>query len=653
LPPLTTTATRTGDRPATLDVVVAALAGWTLAANIVVIAHGDLNWLIRMGIPATALAIVLAFFGGRRVSDHRAQAPWGIHVRGGLLARVVAAALLPCLLAWSWLAFSVLTSAFLIAMIVARDGFAAHPESVWRTNRWVILMLCVAMATLALWVNRPDQDDAFYVGVAAFASSHPLEPLLAFDPMLVERTWPLIFPSYSFASYELLAAAIAHGLSLPAAAIMHIMLPPVFAALIVLALRDLAREISPGRATLTTVLGFALILILGEMPRSPAHFSFDRIFQGKAILLSVMIPYIYATTFRYGTASGSRRDLYLLGCAYVASIGTSNFGMLIAPMAGLTAALSCAVATGHLRRAANAAAPAALALPYLLWVLWQSHAGTAVSADPIETPGNVWLSVFGISGQYVVAGLILLGPALAPDARTRRLLATPLLLLFAVLLNPAVAPWIARHVTTPPVYWRVTWQTPILIYAAAALTFALTHPAGRNVTPRTRICILGVVMACGALALPATTLTSTDGMRWSFATLKTEPRADRAADVASHAMGSAGRLLAPDAVSSIVAMRENHPTLVSARGMYLYMLRDMIPADDYARRTRLFLLVTAGQGAPVDQIRNDLRELDVRVVVTNTGTPDSQVSEGVFAEMGWLPVSRVPGYTIWSRPERP
>jgi hypothetical protein len=63
--------------------------------------------------------------------------------------------------------------------------------------------------------------------------------------------------------------------------------------------------------------------------------------------------------------------------------------------------------------------------------------------------------------------------------------------------------------------------------------------------------------------------------------------------------------------------------------------------------------VTAGQGAPVDQIRNDLRELDVRVVVTNTGTPDSQVSEGVFAEMGWLPVSRVPGYTIWSRPERP
>lgn len=650
MPRLPHLATRAGHRPGILDVIVSALAGWTLAANIVVIAQGDLNLLGLIGLPAAALPVLLTFIRAHGSCVPAEPRIWGIRIPGGLPTRLTVALALPCLLTSSWLAFSILASAFLVAMIAARDDVTDVPATSRPNNPWMIPALCFVMSILALWVNRPDQDDAFYVGLAAFASSHPLEPLLAFDPMLVERSWPLIFPSYSFASYELLGAVIAHALSLPAVDVMHIMLPPVFAALIVLAVRALAREISPRHEVLTTAICFVLVLVLGEMPRSPAHFSFDRIFQGKSVLLSVMIPYIYATTFRYGTSRGSRRDPYLLGCAYIASIGVSNFGMLIAPVAGLTAALTCAIATGRLRRPMISAGTAALALPYLLWVLWQSHAGTAVSTDPIEPAGSVWLSVFGSHGRYVVGGLLLLAPALAPDARLRRLLATPLVLLFAVLLNPALAPWIARHVTTPPVYWRVTWQTPILIYAAAALTFALTRPGGRSITRRTRVCILGAATVCGILASPVTTLSRTGGMRWSFATVKTEPRATAAADAASRAMGSAGRLLAPDAVSSIVAMRENHPALVSARGMYLYMLRDKIPADDYARRTRLFLLVTSGQAVPVGELRADLRELDVRVVVTYAGTTESKVAQDAFAEMGWLPVSQVPGYTIWARP---
>lgn len=637
---------------------ISALAGWTIAANAAVLFHGNLRWLTGVGLVCAVVAILFArlpFLAatGEEVSGRR----WGYRLRASRWRIALFAFPISALLAFSWTLFWVAALAYLaLHMFIRRDEPAGDPPAEpASSDTWITAILMTAMALLALAVCRPDQDDAFYVGVAAFSASHPTAPLLAFDPMLIERTWPLIFPSYRFASYELLGSAVARALSIPAATAMHVVLPPIFSALVILSTKALGHAISPRRAWLVTLAVFLLTLLLGEMHRSPANFSFDRIFQGKAVLLSVVIPAIYALSFRYDSPQGSRRDLYFLSCAYLAAIGVSNFGMLAGPLAGVSAAVSLAAATGRCRRPLILGLLAMIPLPYLAWVAWQSHAGMALASEPLEPAGFVWRSVFGSRGQYLVAALLLLAPALAPGDRSRRLLAVPILILLSVFLNPLAAGWIAEHVTTPPVYWRVTWQAPVLSYAAAALAF-LIRPSPMPVGPDRHIrWILAAAIVAGmASLLPSNTLRAANGITWSFATVKTEAAATQAADMAAAEFPGDGRLLAPDAVSSILAMRELHPKLVSARGMYIYMLRSMIAPADYERRMRLVTMVNNDQPPAPDQLASDLATLDVRIVVTAVDSPQAQLTKTALSAAGWSISSASHSYLIWSkRPDGP
>ena len=640
-------------RPGIADYAIVSLAAWTLACNAIVFLHGTLLHLLFAGTLSVVAAIsLISRMAGR--PDHSfgldtSRQSWQLAWSMPRWVGVACALVIPILLNWSWIAFSTASLLLLLALVAWRlPEDTSPPIQADTAARWLLPIMAIAMAILALWVSRPDQDDAFYVGVAAFASGHPHEALLAFDPMLVERAWPLIFPSYRFASYELLGATLAWVTGMPAAATMHILLPPLFGALAVIATWELARVLAPARASTIVATVFVLTLLLGEMPRSPANFSFDRIFQGKAILLSVVLPYLFATSLRYASSAGTRRDLMLVGASYLAAIGVSNFGMLIAPMVGVTAACSALVAIGGWQRTLKLMLMALIPLPYLGWVAYQSHDGQALAAAALEPPFAIWHSTFGGAGSFIVASLLLLGPAVAPDSRLRRLLACPPIILLLILLNPLLAPLISHYLTTPPVYWRVTWQTPILIYAATALVFALRRgalPSGLRVA----VAIMAI-MSIWKL-LPTQTLRSDNSVQWSFATVKTDRNATIAADLAC-SLTAAGRLLAPDAVSGIAAMRESHPTLVSAREMYIYLLRGVIPAEDYQRRMRLDSMVNNGEPLPVQLLKQDLDALDVRTIVTQSSSATGNNALGSsLAEAGFTMAQRTPDYVLWTRRE--
>ncbi|WP_429197902.1 DUF6077 domain-containing protein [Luteibacter sp. W1I16] len=558
------------------------------------------------------------------------------------------AAAITALLGFSWVAFwAAAVSYFVYTARSARSLPDATTGSHERQWPWPLALMCIANALLALWVVRPDQDDAFYVGVSAFAAGHPGEALLAFDPMLVERSWPLIFPSYRFASYELLVAAIAHVSGMSAITITHVALPPLAAAAAILATYSLARELRIGAALVTTFVFMLLTVVLGETARSPANFGFDRIFQGKAVLLSVIIPSIYTFTFRCARHRQGRKDLYVLGCAYLAAIGTSNFGMLIAPIAGLTAAAATYGADRSFRRRSlEAGALALIPLPYLVWVAAASHAGSALANVPLESAGQIWTSTFGRYGQFLIAFTLLIAPALTRDRVTRRLLSIPTLIFLGVGLNPLLSAYIARFLTTPPVYWRMTWQMPVLIVSATAVAMLIGKVAIRNKQlPRNAIypCALLGISAMLLWLTQFSTWSKANGTSWAFAQPKLIPADADTAKIALHHAQPTGRILAPDNVSSIMAMTENHPPLVVARSMYIYMLRDLIPRDDYEKRMRLAMWVNGSADIDSAQLANDLGALDVRVVVRQKDTAATALREA-----GFTPVAESAYETIWA-----
>ena len=644
-----------------LAAVLVLFAGWTLATHLVVFAGGSLNTLLVVA-PCFQCIVVVAYLrllkrGGHRSSTIARKDPNGRSAdTGGLAtAALLAVCLVPAVLYLSWMAFWLASLAILVYCLARKGtlGLSASHAPV-RPRRWewvTVLCLSIAAVALTLAVSRSDLDDAFYVSAAAFTSAHPSAPLLASDTMHVEPTLPFAFPVYRFATFEVLAGGAAHVLHIPAMDVIYRVFPPLWAVVVVLSIFLLAQELMPRRWLALGIVSLLLILVLGECHRGVANFAFVRLFQGKAVYLSAIAPAIFYLTARYYSPRGTSADAFLLGCAQVAAIGISAFATLAAPMATVGALLSNGPLVWRGPRAKLWGGLAALAVPLPYVIAAAMQAGTSLSRFPVETPSQVWASVFGNSQQYLVAILLLAGPVLARDALLRYRLAVPLALLFAVYLNPWLSASISKYVTAPPLYWRVVWSFPVLIFAATSVCVL----AERVIEDRNRRPFLGVlsvvVLGLFALAAPLHTLRHDNGVTWHFAGRKIAARDYVVAEEAMRATGHGGRMLAPDAISGIVSRFEEHPTLVNVRLVYTMHLAPAMGNEGYRHRSVLWSFVSASQEPDQEAARTALNSLNVATVVLaqNSATP-GRIQ--VLKSEHFLRTETVNGYEIWIRKPR-
>ncbi len=455
-------------------------SGWTLATHVCVLLARNLKDLIHL-----APFVIIALFGiyvslknlnHTSLDDNKLLLSRHRNKNSGIRMPIALSLfIVPALLYWSWLAFWFI-SVFILCACLFSDISRNSQEYLRRDGNFsihenlIVGLFSIAAIILAYAVSRSDLDDAFYVAVSAFSSSHPESSLLASDPMLGDNDLPLLFPSYRFSSFELLGGALGYLLSVPAMDIYYIYQLPLWIIASIAANFLLTRELIPRHWFMAGAITLLFILLLGETHRSPANFSFARIFQGKAVFVSVVVPAIYYLTAKFFSKQGTNSDIFLLLCCQVASIGLSNFGMLAAPIAGFGAVMSNIPLALKVRRQRLYAALAVLfiPLPYLIDTAMQST-GSPVFNFGTESADNVWISVFGQNQQYLIGMLLLAGPVLANDRITRWRLTVPPLLMLAIYLNPWLSGFISNHLTTPPVYWRVVWSFPILVFSAVSL----------------------------------------------------------------------------------------------------------------------------------------------------------------------------------------
>lgn len=299
------------------------------------------------------------------------------------------------------------------------------------------------------------------------------------------------------------------------------------------------------------------------------------------------------------------------------------------------------------KRFAAAGVCALISLPYLLAVA-ASAQGSVLLQSPIETPWQVLRSVLGDHQIYLAAALLLSGPILARDAATRWRLAVPIGVLVLVYLNPLLSSWIATHVTTPPVYWRVTWAVPLLGGLGCGWVLVWTRAAETRGTSRYWIWA-AVVLLLLLIALPFHTLRSENRVSFgSWAQWKIQPSDLNVAQAAIALHQGEGRLLAPDEVAGVVSRMPHHPVLVNVREHYIALLGARIPQEAVAQRQVLHAWLT-GHIALRDRVVVDsaLNGLCVTTVVISTQlAKDWRMGFAMEAQR----LHTVNGYEIWRRP---
>jgi hypothetical protein len=648
---------------ALLDLFVVGFAAWTVVYHVCAV--------LRIGVPWAAAAWVLAlgpaaWFALARPKAEQpagvgangaAVAPAWLRVRGGrrrlqavlaanVASGVLAAALFaftsaPWVLVWLlWLVAAACALAWTTLRAPADREAPEAPPAGQPKRAWlepvVAFAWALGLAVFSLFLVGPDADDAHYVHLSSWIAAHGVFPLR--DVAFSDQVFPaLYFPPAS--SYEALVGTIGHATTIEAPAIVYLGVPPLASLLAVLALWRLLRTWRVPMVALALSVSVLFLLFDATQHNTLGAFFIGRMWQGKVLFLTILIPVLFALLHRYAERP-ARRSLGLLACAGAASVGLTTTAIFVVPIV----AIGCLapLALRSLRRAAaGLAATAGYPIAAGAVTLAVGGRNPDVYTDADVIPRNLVHLVLGADWLALLAVVALLAGPLV----LRRGVAGPMVAATVLLVGCLVAPRVPAvifHLTgLGRVLWRLTWVLP-----TAALIGALaTGLVGRGRSPLLRAlpaAVLGIaiVLAGRPLWSAAGELNVAGRPSWK------RPPGQIAAARTILAQARAGDIvLAPRPLSVTLLVISGEVTTVSPRGFYTAALKD-VPGAHVPERQLLqrFVAIADGQraGTPprAEAVRDALRAVGVDLAcIPKTAT----AARGVVESAAYVPAAETRG----------
>lgn len=612
-----------------LDGVVVVLATWTVVYHLCLV--------LRLGVQTALLAELVLLAGAaflfrsrvRRSVGQRAEEDLGAPRQGGrvqpLVMVTVGCAVLsalgmaisaPWVLVWPPFLLAALGGSWHAIGVVRRAGVrtprvrAPSADAPWGGRTGVVVLAwALALTVLSTFVVRSNPDDLFYLNVAQWVASRgefPLRDTLFSDLAYPMSNWP---PT---ASYDAMVGALAYLGGVKAATVAYVLVTPVATFLSVLALWRLLRSWQVVHVGVALSAALVFLLFDGTSSyASPGNLFLTRLWQGKVILLCVVVPLllVYALAHVQNPSRRSASRLFLGGTAAVALSTTALFLTPIIAAAGAAPLLlqrrwrAAMVGFGAMAAYPLGAATATV-------VLGGRSADDFASRrlfrfDPSWFGPEIFLTGF-VAAAGVLA--VLLGALLVPHPAAR--VTTGLLVLAtAVTFVPGVTDLGYDLVGLGPTLWRVSWVCTVGALVGVLVAWTGAHLRGlrqRWAAPAAAV-VAGSLLAAFGAPIWASETSSTFGAPWQW------KRGDSTRPVTEWLIetGSAGeRVLAPDPVSITVAVTTTKVKTVAPRDYYMDYLRED-PSFHFSERLALTDFVNHDGPWEPREVRQALGVLDV------------------------------------------
>jgi len=498
-----------------------------------------------------------------------------------------------------------------------------HPPSQvpGRVETAVVLAWTVGLAALATFTLRPNPDDLYYVNLSQWVAEHGTFPLR--DTIFADLTYPMSnWPPV--ASYDALIGAVAHLAGTRAGDVEYVVVPALATTLSVLALWRLLRAWRVQRVAL--VISVALVFLLLDGTSSygpPGNLFLTRLWQGKVILLCLLVPTLLVHALRH-VERPSRATGLRLALGGVASVGLSTSAIFLTPLIAFAGAVPLLP-----RSRARAAAGFGLMAAYPLAAGIATKVLGGRSADDFGARRQFRFdpSWFGheifLTGPIAALAVfsVLVGCLLVP-VRAARITTAVLVLATGLVLVPG-ATRLSYDVTgLGPTLWRVSWGCTVAALVGLVLVAGGTwlHRRYAEARPRQRWSVgIAVTVVLGLLVASGSPIWAGDtGNQWQ-APFHWE-RTDGSRYVAARVIQSVGPgrlVLAPDSLAITIAVTTTDVKTVAPRDYYLHYLRDV---PSFHSRERLALVDFANEVGPWRQqeVSRALRVLHVDVACLAT-----------------------------------
>ncbi len=566
-----------------LDAVIVLLATWTVVYHAALLL--DLPSDVALAIEA-ALLVVIAMVdvrgrskpGPRALPSEGLEAgPWTashldhrhalVAVGAAVLAAVSMALDVPWVITWvSWLVAGVTG-----VLAVCRSGSRPAATSAappGRLESWFALACALGLAAFSTVTLRSNPDDLYYVNLSQWVAAHghfPVRDTIFADLDYPMSNWPPL------ASYDGLTGALAHLFGLRAGDIVYVAVPPLMTALAVLALWRLLRAWRVRHVALA--LGFGLLFLLVDGTSSygpPGNLFLTRLWQGKVILLCLLVPTLLTYALQHVERPTSRSLVRLLACS-AAAVACSTTAVFLVPLLALAGVAPLA------RRAPHRAL-----LGFVAMAAYPLAAGVATlaldgrSADDFADrrqyrfdPSWFGHAVFLTDLLALLAVLAVLTGCLLVPHPAARLTTALLVTANGITFIPGFTRLAYDVVGIGPTLWRVTWGCTVAALVGVAVSFLWDR------APGPRVAIAGTAALALALATFGRPIWLADTSTSLVAPFHWQ-RSGEARDVVAWILGRDRpdqRVLAPDGLAITLAVTSTAVKTVAPRDYYLSYLR--------------------------------------------------------------------------------
>jgi Family of unknown function (DUF6077) len=651
-----------------LDGVVVVLATWTVVYHVCLVTR--LGSTSAVVLETVVLAVTVGALRRRPSStslvSKGAVPPSGTPtdvgdsgaVGRGLLAVTTAAALVAAIAmalaaAWAfvwipWLVAAVAGSLWAGRWLVRHPRPASTPPPVGEGWTGVgVLAWALGLGLWSLWTLAPDPDDLFYVNLSEWVARHgefPIQDTLFSNLRYPMSNWPPV------ASYDGLIGVVARLTGAHAATVEYVVVTPLATFLAVLALWRLLRAWRVGHSF--WVLSTALVFLLfdGASYASPGNLFLTRLWQGKILLLCIVVPVLLAQGLRY-VERPLRSRVPPLALGGIAAVGLTTTGIFLVPI--LAVGVMAPLALRDRSRAL---------LGFLALALYPLAAGAVTLAIGGRAPDDFgsrrsyrfdasWIGsqiLFSHLVGFVVVVAMLLGALLVPHPEAR-LTSGILVLATGYVFVPGAMRASYDLSGLGPTLWRISWAASVAALVGVLAGHGLsrvTQPVLRRRsglrswqrwdTPLACLVVMGLLAGFGR---PIWSAESGAEIRSPFHWQRSYSSRHVAAAIL--AVTSPGDLvLAPDPVSITIAVTTTDVKTVAPRDYYLDYLQD-VPSFHYRQRLKLVRYVNDDIPGHVPGIAEDLDLLRVDVACTLAGDEDRS---DTIAAAGFRPLLTTPYY---------
>lgn len=337
-------------------------------------------------------------------------------------------------------------------------------------------LITFALIVLTVFFYRSDADDSFYVSNAAlFQQSAIVNP---YDSSFGIKTLGTV-PMYDFQIWETLIAFIGRVFHLEAVSLMHTFLLPILLIFSASAYLMLGKTLtgSSKKAAIFYAAVTLFHLMGGYAIYSEGSFLLSRLWQGKSIYLTIVLPVTISVLLKNSEKRQKFLPVMLLGCILAGmalnptSLYVIGFQILFMTVAAAVVKKKPAFFLDILPSVAAAAAFCLMI--YLRTSVFRGQIEASSSAGSTFV-WDTWKSFFGQGKWYLVLLAISLVIIWIRGNEKARLyfIYTPLVMALA-LWNPVSGKFVAENITKISTYWRVLWLIPVGTSIAYAIILLL------------------------------------------------------------------------------------------------------------------------------------------------------------------------------------